>query len=276
MTSNRCRFPQEWLVALHDDDLRAAQLEITEAHLRACPECRQWLDEMDAIARLLRENTPYPDNPAARAEIKARVATDHTNVHTHNWSTTRRALAVMLAVLLLMAVGVGFWREPAIEAGTGLARYMRGASTATPPALGASTPGEPITVPEATIAAPTLPLGLAETGEHEVADTFVRRAFRAQSGLAISYVVDCSANSYVAPAERAGMSEVVGLDGLPVYVFYGQSHGQVVALYWVQAGTLHEVLVLEEAVRPVSLDNALLLVEAFVAEAVGSPVACGG
>ena len=101
MTAGTCGFPREWLVALRDGELQAAQLEIAELHLRACPDCRRWMTEMDEVDRLLRQASPYRDNPLARAEIKARVAT--APVRARPFGTTvvagrgRRALTVGLS-----------------------------------------------------------------------------------------------------------------------------------------------------------------------------------
>jgi anti-sigma factor RsiW len=77
MTTTRrgCDFPAERLIAYRDGDLDGAQREVVQTHLAACPDCRAWLGAMAEVRRILRAAFPLIDDPAARATIKARIAT---------------------------------------------------------------------------------------------------------------------------------------------------------------------------------------------------------
>lgn len=265
MSDPGCGLPREWLIGMRDGDLHAAQLELAETHLRACPHCRRWMAQMDEIDRLLRDATPYRDNPIARAQVKARVAVVPERSRLFGSSarggTQLRLLTGGLAVLAVLLLAAVPGRGPITAAGSGLADWIREEPVRLPPA---SQPGTPVVAPAGVSGAIELPLGLAQAGDTATGDTFIQRYYRSDSGLAISYSADCSGTNYLTEPRDPGLSETVGVNGVPVRVDYGLKRGSVIALYWARGDTLHEILILEDTTPPLSLKSAQLLVTALL------------
>jgi predicted anti-sigma-YlaC factor YlaD len=60
----KCEQIREMLSAQLDGEERAGESVTTDAHLRGCPDCRQWLDDAAAVTRLVRTRVvtePSPD-----------------------------------------------------------------------------------------------------------------------------------------------------------------------------------------------------------------------
>ena len=66
----------QWLGAYHDGELRGAQLERVEAHLKSCADCRADLARLESLSALLAESpAPAGLKPAAQfvAEVHRRI-----------------------------------------------------------------------------------------------------------------------------------------------------------------------------------------------------------
>lgn len=68
-----CDLPVEDLVAYDEGALAGARKEKVEAHLRACPSCRDELASFASVDGVLRSATPLIDDPTGRALISARL-----------------------------------------------------------------------------------------------------------------------------------------------------------------------------------------------------------
>jgi hypothetical protein len=281
MTSDGCTFPREWLVAFRDGELKAAQLEITEVHLRSCPACRRWVDAMSEVDRLLHDSTPYLDNPYARAEIKARALAPAIPGRPFGSMAARarrlaagRAsrLAIGVVALLILLVGVSPWREPIAGAGSTASQWIR-QGDADQPSHVATFPS-PVIIRQSPLAALDLPLGLVEVSRADGSGDPVQHQYRNDAGLTISYAAGCPGASYLALPEEHARSEIAGVDGVDVRVFFGATHDHVSAMFWTDNNLLHSVLVLADTEPPLSLDEALRIAAALMHIREGGVAPC--
>jgi hypothetical protein len=274
MSDPTCGLPREWLVALRDGELHAAQLELTEAHLRDCARCRRWLSEMDETDRLLRDATPYQDNPAARAAIKARVADGEPTAPFGSAShprRSRRTLALGIATLALVLAVVSAWRGPMTEAGDWFSSRMPDEPLEAPLA------GTPIVAPIGTTGPVALPLGLAQAGDTEATAEYMGRYYRSESGLSILYGADCSDSARLPDPLPQTVTDIVGVQGVPVRVDYAPRRASIGGMYWIANETQYAIFVLSDSKPAMTLDDALGLVAALMARQEDDlPAACTG
>jgi hypothetical protein len=95
MTSQPCTLPAEDLIAYADGYLSGGRRELVEAHLVACPHCRERLAAFRDVDRLLQEGTPLSDDPEGRAEIRTRL---------ERADRPRRPVSRLLAAPVLVAL----------------------------------------------------------------------------------------------------------------------------------------------------------------------------
>ena len=100
-------------------DLPTREYDRVSKHLAECAECRAELRELEATVALLRR-LPDPELPRAFTEtVMARVRAGEAEpsgvlVWLSRLTEPARALPMALATLAL-AVGIGTWRDPAVE-----------------------------------------------------------------------------------------------------------------------------------------------------------------
>src|SRR5215211_1118077 len=68
-----CDLPPEDLVAYADGGLHAARKELVDAHLEACPDCRQRMAAFTAVDRLLQARTPLIHDRAQQQALVTRI-----------------------------------------------------------------------------------------------------------------------------------------------------------------------------------------------------------
>lgn len=257
-----CRFPRERLVAYHDGDLRAAQLEIVEAHLAACPDCRAWLAAHARVVQTLRAATPRHDDAAARALVKTGV--EHLpppSLPRASFAERSRVLTLLLVATLLGlgALGASVWREPLADGGSSFTRWLvRGGVSRQ---LGR---GTPIVAPSATTPVADLSNGLElEPGGTDSAQASTRFIDGAD-GLALQLTIDRTGGGVISVPDDQGHSQIVGVNGRDVLVLYGL-RSDVVGLYWTDGGVRFEALVVTAPPGGLGLDAALRVAAALMA-----------
>lgn len=259
MTTSTCGLPREWLLALRDGDLRGAQLEVAEAHVRACPTCRRWMIAMDEVDRLLRDATPYRDDPLARARIKARVAEGveppglmRSASLRAPWARTLAASALLALALFMLPV----WGAALIDTSSGIAGWLR-TELAPSSAANPSARDTPVVAPTLPDSVPLLPLGLVPVGTPVAGDAVIEQFYRAPDGLALVYISDCSGTASISLPLDANLAAIASVAGTPVMVQYGPGRDHVIALFW--AGDTRSSAVLVQAQPAGLLDDAAAL-----------------
>ena len=164
------------LVAFADDELRGARREVVEAHVQACPWCRERLAAFRASASLVRSATPLVDHPVVVAMVRARLD------EAERGGVFPRPPRPALFALVLLAVVFAAW-PAASAAGFSLERFIRlgadevsrmlpkGWDRPEPPGLegssGSAEHWSPTRVPPAALGGPdlgALPVGGAGSG----------------------------------------------------------------------------------------------------------------
>jgi anti-sigma factor RsiW len=259
-TATTCEFPRERLVAYRDGDLRAARLEIVQAHLAACAECRRWLDELDTVTRLLHEQTPRFDDPAARARLKTGIE-QLPPPRQRRASVIARGRVFALALLALVALlGLSFWREPLADGGSSFTHWFRSSSSPRRP-VG----GDRISAPGLASPVAGLPYGLAlEPAETVDGQPTVRRLHNA-AGLALRLDIDRSGGGYITLPDDPEHSQIVGVAGHDVLVLYGLAGDDVAAMYWTDGAVRYQMIVISAPPGGFRLDAALRVAAALMA-----------
>jgi anti-sigma factor RsiW len=113
-----CSLPAEDLIAYGDGYLTGARRELVEAHLAVCPHCQQRVAAFADVDRVLREGTPFVDDPIGRASVEALL----------RGKTSRRRLPPQLLAVPLhlrhSAPALAVCLEPATWAGCPLGRSI--------------------------------------------------------------------------------------------------------------------------------------------------------
>lgn len=92
------------LEAYHDGELRGAQLERVEAHLKSCTECRETLARLDTLSVLLAESPAAAGlKPAYQFEAEVRMRIP-TRPELTRWGKAMRAIWLLAPAALLGAL----------------------------------------------------------------------------------------------------------------------------------------------------------------------------
>jgi hypothetical protein len=270
MSDSACDFPKEYLVIYQDGELCGAPLEITEAHLRACRSCRQWLADMAEVDRLLGEAIPIRDAPSGRAALKERIEHLPPPLPPRSEPFQRgRALIVGLLLLVILAGSLG-WGDAVVEGGSSFTRWWRQESADSGVVPSGHADPTAVMAPAGIPAAPELPfdLALVATGRDE--DGFIERFYRNPDGLAISVSHDRRGTSWLTPSDDAQRRHIIGINGRDVVVTYGRTPREVTAMSWAAGEALVLVFVLEQPPGGFTPDQAVELAMALMTADSGS------
>lgn len=255
-----CQFPRERLVAYRDGDLRAARLEIVQAHLAACEECRRWLGELEGVEQLLRDATPRHDDPAARARVRTGI--EHLPPpRQRRASVIARGRVFALAMLVVVAVlGVGVWRDPLVEGGSSFTRWLHSTNSVRQPSGGVR-----VEAPASASPIAQLPFGLALAPGGSDDGQLRTRYLRATDGLALKLVIDRSGGGVITLPDDPEHSQIVGVAGRDVLVLFGQTRDDVAALFWTDGAVRYQTFVVNAPPGGFRLDAALRVAAALMA-----------
>jgi hypothetical protein len=265
MTATPCDFPAALLLSYRAGELRAAQLEIVDTHLRACNTCRAWLTDLDDVQRAIRAGVRVADDPLGRARLKDRIAM-LPPPRPPELAMLRHRHLLLVVIALAAALGLGgVWSSGAIVGGSSFSAWWRDRepiggnvpSERVGPTAGASAPVQPLE-------APSLPLGLARIAGGRSEAELIEQRFQNADGLVISVTADRSGRSWLSPAGNEDDHEIVGLDGRDVLVVYGASRDRVAALSWVAGDTLYLMFVEAEPPGGLHLADGLAIVRALM------------
>lgn len=258
----------EDLVAYQDGALPPARLAEIDAHLRDCYDCRQWLRESDEIGRMLRAHIPLVDDPEGLARLKERLRNQPQPAPTATiprWTMPYRLLAASLTILVILGASL-IWSDT-LEGGSSFTRFWREDDTPNRVVPSDRVQQTPATAPDEVIAPPSLPFGLALTeGSTIDADGFGERFYRNTGGLAIRIAVDPPGSGWLSPSDGDDRQEIVVFNGRDVIVQYGASRDEVLTIFWIDNDSLHTLSVLEQPLEALSLNDALAIVAALLAD----------
>jgi hypothetical protein len=240
-----CDLPRERLIAYRDGTLRAAQLEIAQAHISTCPACRDALRMMDEMDRLLRDTPLESDDRATRELLKARIAALPAPKPPRGRDSLQMRVILMVAMLLLVTAGM-LWLDDTAEGGSTFARWIRGEPWALTisPDEGTSDPPVALT-PTLAITPQPLPGGLVRTGVGRVLDGISEHYYRRADGLNLLVVVDQTGSSYIIPPQDARNASTVVVAGREVHVQTNAIDRAVSSFFWTSGETFVSVVVLE-------------------------------
>jgi hypothetical protein len=255
-----CQFPRERLVAYRDGDLRAARLEIVQAHLAACEECRRWLGELDGVEQLLRDATPRHDDPAARARVRTGI--EHLPPpRQRRASAIARGRVFALATLALAALlGLSFWREPLVDGGSSFTHWLRSTNSVRQPSGGARVEAPASASPIARLPF-DLELDLPGTDEGRYSAWNLHNA----DGLILQLEIDRTGSGFITLPDDPEHSQIVGVAGRDVLVLFGQTRDDVTALYWTDGAVRYQTFVVNAPPGGFRLDAALRVAAALMA-----------
>jgi hypothetical protein len=243
-----CGFPRERLIAYRDGTLRAAQLEIAQAHVSTCPDCRAALHAMDEVDRLLREAAPDSDDAGVRGQIKQRVASLPAP-RPPRGSVMPRSRVVLALTLVILLVGASVvWLDSTVQGGSTFARWIRGepwsftirheeaAPAATPLAL----------TPTLVLTAEPRSGDLTRVGTGRMGDGIGEHYYRREDGLNLLVIVDHTGASFIIPPQDPNLATTLVVDGREIHVQTTATERTVSSFVWTAGQTFVSVLVLEQ------------------------------
>jgi hypothetical protein len=266
MTDHTCSLPRNYLIGYQDGTLAPAALEMTEAHLHVCPDCRAWLDSSIRIDRLLREHLTLADDPRSRADLRTTMATLPPPGR-KSWGgfPTGRLLVTALLVLLVVAAGFG-WSKAMVRAGESITGWFREVpDTGRVYPEGHEPPGTVITVSTVVVAEPSLPYGLALTEGGREGDDFWERPYRNEAGLAIIVSKDWSGDAWIGRSSDEPNDDLMLLHGREVLPMPLPFSDLVGGLSWADGDALYFLFVIDSPENGLPLEQAATIMDAVMA-----------
>lgn len=100
----------------HDDELSPIDRHAFEAHLDGCVECRERLDDLRAISRLVHDSPrqPLPDTTLARLRDRMPWSEDRAVLRLAGWFTATAAAILIAAVVSWPSQPIGDASQPLI------------------------------------------------------------------------------------------------------------------------------------------------------------------
>lgn len=260
-----CTFPHWKLVAYDDGSLHGAQREITELHLRSCPQCRQWLVEMHEIDRLLRTAPPpqHVDFLQVRERVHGRIAAAQQRT---GWQWNRVVAAVAALLIAALAIQIVVGPIPIAEGGNSFTKWLsrdpfRGR---TYPQIDATLP--PSLSPSSLNTASNLPFGLVPDDDASTTlNLTTAHAYRSAAGLAILVATDEQSTALIIPPDSRDDMLLASVAGQEVLVVFAKTEvgKAIVEMYWIENGSRNTILVLQQPPGGLAVEMALQLVSAF-------------
>lgn len=243
-----CGIRSEELILYIDGVLRGGKGELVEAHLRACPLCRQWMADFEQTGYVISEATPPRDDAAGRAAIRARIAREPVPRGRGYYSRQPLFIVVALALLLLAALNLP---ARSAEARMGIGRFFRFVeseaqrsvlvggvtpSVAPSPALSPLSPGELATLPFTPQIPTTLPLGLRLMEGQIVHSTRLGLRYRDDRGLTLTLIQERTADVRYTPTMSD--ARIILIAGVEVLWQPDPAPESVAVLTWEDRGVL--------------------------------------
>lgn len=268
MTVQLCTLPAKDLIAYADGYLTGGRRELVEAHLAACPQCRDRKAAFNDVDRLLQKGTPLTDDPAGRAAIRTRLKGETGR----STSSHRLRVAPVLVMLLALALTVG--SIPAIEASFPLGQFVtfgeieRSKSREESTLVEHVAPSDPgvEALPFRTVEPATLPLGLVRVERSTPNPERLEMLYRNEDDLAL-LILQSPARPGMVTIDGPAM-EAFRVADSTVLMGVQSDVGDVSDILWERDGVFFSVLVIEAPLRAYGgfrTPDALEVVEALIA-----------
>lgn len=242
----------EDIVRYLDGELAGGRAELVEAHLQVCPLCRQWRAEFEWTGRALRAAFPLTDDPAGRAELRARLARAATRRSPRRAPPLLRAAAFTL--LLAAGLALALAASAPARANVGLGRFVRFVDAAAgrglplvqapPTPLPTAIPAPPAGVsglPFTPQTPATLPLGLRLEGQTLLTSRRLELRYRNDRGLVVTLSQERARDVTYTIATARGKLVMIG--ETEVLWQPDPRPDSVAALTWEQGGVLYTLAV---------------------------------
>lgn len=268
-----CTFPHWKLVAYADGSLHGAQWEITELHLRCCPQCRQWLAEMHEVDCLISTTwqPQHSDFLQARARLYERIAEAEQRT-TGRWHSAVTTVFALLIVALMIQALVGF--SPLVEGGSSFTSWFTRDhyQSRVYPEFAIPRP-TPVSRPSFDTAS-DLPFGLVpDLGASAASGIPTAHAYYSANGLAILVGISERANSPITLPESGGDMLLTSVAEQEVLLFFAKTEvgRAIIEIDWLEGDTRVTILTLKQPPGGITVAMALELVSAFRNAPLSSP-----